>query len=504
MSRLILAHDLGTSGDKATLFSEEGELVGSTSYEYPTDYSEGGFAEQNPDHWWEAVCLTTRKLMEGRDQSKVAAIAFSGQMMGCLCVDSAGRPLRKHILYSDQRSVPQEKAYAAKAGWDEVYHITGHRCSASYGATKLMWVRDNQPDIYRRTYKMLNAKDYINFLMTGRMVAEPTDASSTNLYDLVKGDWSMALVEAAGLDGDKLPELVKSTTIVGELTKEAASAMGLRAGIPVVTGAGDGLCAAVGAGSVAPGKTYNYLGSSSWVATSSTEPVYDKDKRTFTWAHPVDGLFHPCGTMQTAAASYAWLRREVCHSEVEKAAAAGKSAYAFMDETAATSAPGSRGLIYLPYLLGERSPRWNPLARGGFIGLTMAHTRGDLVRSVMEGVSMNLSVIIEIFRARGVPIKDILVIGGGAKGAIWRQIMADVYEATILRPDHLEEATSIGAAIIAGVGIGIYKDFSVSEKFLKITERTHTKQENLPVYRKNKRLFDKLYQALEPTFPDFV
>ncbi len=504
MDRLILAHDLGTTGNKATIFSEEGKLIASVSYEYPTEFSPGGWAEQDPAHYWESVCATTRKLLAGRDASQVAAIAFSGQMMGCLCVDKNGNPLRKHMLYCDQRSVPQEMAFKEKGGADKIYRITGHRASASYGATKLMWVRDNQPEIYKQTYKMLNAKDYMNFKLTGRMVTEPTDASSTNLFDLETNNWSPELVKAAGLDMDMLPEVVLSTDIVGELTREAAEAMGLRPGIPVAAGAGDGICAGVGAGSVAPGRTYNYLGSSSWISTTSDKPLYDPQQRTFTWAHAVPGCFHPTGTMQTAASSYAWLKREICHEETRKAEETGRSPYELMNETAAGAPPGSNSLFYLPYLLGERAPRWNPLARGGFVGLTMTHTRSDMVRAVLEGVSMNLAVNLDIFRTLGMKIDRISVIGGGARGDLWRRIMADIYEVEIQRPSYLEEATSIGAAIIAGVGAGIYKDFSVVDNFFSIVDTIQPDPENIPLYRKRKALFDKIYFALEPLFPEFV
>jgi xylulokinase len=503
MQKLILAHDLGTTGNKATLFSEEGKLIASSFAAYSTHYAPGGVAEQDAPDWWEAVCLSTRQLLEKHPTQSVDAIAFSGQMMGCLCVDREGRPLRRNILYCDQRSIAEEKAFVEKGGADEIYRITGHRASASYGATKLMWIRDHEPEIYRQTHKMLNAKDYLNFRLTGRLVTEPTDASSTNLFDLCAGQWSGPLLVAAGLDPEKLPELVKSTAVVGELTRQAAEALGLRPGIPVVAGAGDGICAGVGAGSVAEGRTYNYLGSSSWVATSSKEPVYDPEKRTFTWAHAVPGLFHPTGTMQTAAGSYAWLRREICHSEAERAAKSGGSPYAEMDKTAAGSPPGAHGLIYLPYLLGERSPRWNPLARGGFIGLTMSHTRSDLVRSVLEGVAMNLAIIVDIFRERGANLDEIVLIGGGARGGVWRQIMADVCQANILQPNYLEEATSIGAANIAGVGAGIFKDFSVVDRFFSIVDRTVPNPATRAAYQTNQVIFDKLYQALAPLFPLF-
>ena len=503
MEKLLLAHDLGTSGNKATLFGENGDLIASVNHEYPTHYAPGNIAEQSPDDWWEAVRITTNKLLEGREAGRVAGIAFSGQMMGCLCVDKQGRPLRDHMLYCDQRAVEQAAAFAGRAGADEVYQITGHRPSASYSAAKLMWVRDNQPDVYKKTHRMLNAKDYLNFRLTGRMVTEPVDASGTNLYDLEGGVWSEKLTAAAGLDPAMLPEIIPSTGIVGELTHEAAASLGLKAGVPVAAGAGDGVAAGVGAGSVAPGLTYNYLGSSSWIAATSEKPLYDPQRRTFNWAHAVPGLFHPCGTMQTAAASYAWLRREICHEEATRAEAFGKSPYEFMDETAAGSPPGSNSLLYLPYLMGERTPRWNPLTRGGFVGLTINHTRADMVRSVLEGVAMNLSFIVDIFRSHGVGVDKLTVIGGGARSGLWRTIMADVYETEVRRPNFLEEATAIGAAIIAGVGSGVYRDFSVVDRFFRIVDAVPCNSGNLDVYRRNKVLFDKIYQALEPLFPDF-
>jgi xylulokinase len=485
------------------LFGADGELLGRAVSSYETDYPGGNRAEQDPADWWRAVCDSTREIMRGHDPKKVAAIAFSGQMMGCLCVDAAGRPLRKHILYSDQRAQAEERTLIEKAGAETVYTTTGHRPSASYAAAKLMWVKNNEPGVYAATRKMLHAKDYLNFRLTGRMVTEPSDASGTNLYSLADGAWSPALVAASGLDPDKLPEIVPSTAVVGELTSKAAKALGLVPGIPVAAGAGDGLCSGVGVGSVSPGKTYNYLGSSSWISTTSAAPVFDPGMRTFTWAHAVPGLFHPTGTTQTAAASYAWLKREVCTSETAAAEAAGLSPYELMNRAAEASSPGAGGLVYLPYLQGERAPRWDTHAKGAFIGLTMRHGRAEIIRSVLEGVSMNLAIIFDIFRAQG-PIHELVVIGGGAKGALWRQIMADIYEVEILRSNMPEEATSIGAAIIGGVGVGLFPGFEVAGRFFSVTDRTRPRPELYPMYRRKKELFEACYQALKPVYPLFA
>lgn len=500
MEAYLLAHDLGTSGDKATLFDAEGRLVASATTPYATHYFNGNWAEQDPEDYWRAVAESSRRISAGIDPRLIKAIGFSGQMMGCVCVDREGRALRPAILYCDQRGTAEEAAILSKIGALEFYRITGHRASASYSAAKLMWVKEHEREIYAKTAKMLHAKDFVNFRLTGVMRSEYSDASGTNLLDLKKLAWSERLVAISGLDGDKLPTLVPSTQVVGELTGAAAAALGLAAGTPVVAGAGDGVCAGVGVGSVAPGVTYNYLGSSSWIATTSNEPIFDDSMRTFVWAHAVPGAYHPCGTMQTAGASYAWARSIL--GGVERAAAAelGLDAYELMNAGVQKSPPGAKGLVFLPYLLGERTPRWNPDAKGAFIGLTLAHGREDMLRAVMEGITANLSVILGIFRAK-VKIPEIVVIGGGAKGAAWRQVMADAYRAEILKPKYLEEATSMGAAVIAGVGCGLFKDFSAASRFIEITERTAPIAANEGVYDGLRSLMDDCYSALEPLFP---
>ncbi len=502
MKRYLLAHDLGTSGNKATLFTTEGALVASATAAYDTHYFNTNWSEQDPGDWWRAVCDSTRSLVSGVDPAEIAAICFSGQMMGCLCVDRGGRPLRPAILYSDQRSVAQCDAILGKIDARDFYRIVGHRASASYSATKLMWVRDHEPQVYARTFKMLHAKDYLNFRLTGVMATEYSDASGTNLLDLNTRRWSDRLVGIAGIDGEKLPELKASTDVVGELTREAAAEIGLRAGTPVVAGGGDGVCAGVGVGSVKPGITYNYLGSSSWIATTTKEPIYDEQMRTFVWAHAVPGYVHPCGTMQTAGGAYAWLKNEICTSEKAEAAETGESAYELINAQIASSPPGANGLVFLPYLLGERTPRWNPDAKGALIGLTLAHTRADVLRSVMEGITLNLSIILDIFRTRAA-IDRITVIGGGAKGEVWRRIMADVYQAEVLRPNYLEEATSMGAAIIGGVGCGVFKDFDVASKFITITDRAKPDPAAARVYSHAKKLLNDSYDSLAPLFPRF-
>jgi xylulokinase len=502
MKKYILAHDLGTSGNKATLFTTEGKLVRSATVPYGTRYFNNNWAEQDPSDWWNAVCASTQSLASGIDPKEIAAICFSGQMMGCLCVDRQGRPLRPAILYSDQRAVAECDIILKRIDAGEFYRITGHRASASYSVEKLMWVKNHEPEIYAQTHRMLHAKDYMNFRLTGAMVTEYSDASGTNVMDLTARRWSEKLISITGIDAEKLPELKASTDVIGELTAEAAKAVGLVPGIPVVAGGGDGVCAGVGVGSVKPGMTYNYLGSSSWIATTTEKPIFDDAMRTFVWAHAVPGYVHPCGTMQTAGSSYAWLKNEICTLEKAFASETGASPYDLINRQIEKSPPGANGLLFLPYLLGERSPRWNPDAKGALIGLTLEHTRADVLRAVMEGVTLNLSIILEIFRTQ-VPIREITVIGGGAKGEVWRKIMADVYQADILRPDYLEEATSMGAAIIGGVGCGVFPSFEVADRFIQIADRTKPDPARQKVYAGARRLLDESYDALAPLFPRF-
>ncbi len=496
MKEYLLAHDLGTTGNKATLFTTEGLLVKSVTTSYNTNYLNNNWAEQNPEDWWRAVCESTNKLLVGFDSEKIASVAFSGQMTGCLAVDINGKPLRNQMLYCDQRSTVQEEELISKIPAKEIFAITGHRPDASYTLTKLMWIKANQPEIYNKIYKILQAKDYVNFLLTGRMVTDFNDASGTNAFDLHNLNWSEKIIEAAGVDYDKFPEAVTSSTVIGEVTVEAAAATGLKVGTPVVAGAGDGGCATVGIGSVRPGITYNYLGSSSWISTTSEKLVKDEEMMTFTYAHPVDGYLQPCGTMQTAGSSYGWLKNQLAMIESEEALKSGVSPYEVINQLIEKSPVGANGVLFLPYMLGERSPRWNPDAKGSFIGLSLENKREDIFRAVLEGISMNLGMILDIYR-NDLEIDAIRVIGGGAQGKVWCQIMADIYGIDVQVPKYLEQATSMGAAIIGGVGVGALSSFDDVDRFIEIQRTTSPIASNSEVYRKKKVVFDKAYHALE-------
>jgi xylulokinase len=495
MPKYLLAHDLGTSGNKATLYTIEGELIASKTYNYVTKYFNVNWAEQNPHDWWKAVCNSTRELIKDIDTKQIVAVSFSGQMMGCVCVDRHGRPLRNSIIYADQRATKETDKILQKIDAMEFYKITGHRASPSYSLEKLMWIKENEPHIYRNTYKMLNAKDYIVFKLTGNMATDYTDASGTNAFDLNTYKWSEKIVDIAGIDGDKLPEAYDSTHVVGEITKKAATETGLREGTPVIIGAGDGVCASVGAGCVKPGIAYNYMGSTSWIGITAEKPIYDEKMRTMTWAHAVPGYVNPMGTMQTAGTALAWAKNEICKIETKEAMEKGISPYEIINKEIEKSVPGARGILFLPYLLGERTPHWNPNARGAFIGININHKREDLLRAVMEGITYNLNTIVNIFK-NYVPIDSMVVIGGGAKSKIWRQMMADIYNVRILKPNYLEEATSMGAAVIGGIGVGEFKDFDAINKFIKIESDHIPNPAYREIYQKAYQVFLHSYEAL--------
>lgn len=501
MKQYLLAHDLGTSGNKATLFSTDGELIGSQIVTYETHYFNGTWVEQNADDWWNAVCKSTRELIgqAGIEPADIKAVSFSGQMMGCLCVDRNGRPLRPSIIWADQRALAQADAVSRRIGQQDYYQVVGHQNTASYGIQKFMWVKDEEPEIYEQTYKILNAKDYIVFQLTGMFYTDYSDANSCGFFDLQHFTWSEELLSYTGISPEKLPEPKPSTFCAGGVTREASDLTGLCEGTPVILGAGDGVATNVGAGSIAPGRTFCCLGTSAWITTTSEKPLYDPQMRTVTWAHMVPGLYAPNGTMQYAGGAYNWLKNTICKMECYDAAQNGKSPYDYINQEIADSPIGANSLIFLPYLLGERAPRWDAFAKGAWIGLKPETTRGDICRSVLEGVTMNLALILDVLRTQ-TEIDSMMVLGGGAKGSVWRQMMADIFNARITVPSLLDEAGSMGAAVNGGVGAGIFKDFHAIDRFIDINSVHEPDLASSQAYLPVRELFDECYFALREVF----
>ncbi len=486
----ILAHDLGTTGNKATLFDTRGSIVAATVETYDTDYPHPNWAEQDPADWQRAVFKSTRELLERSSvqASEVAVISFSGHMQGAVLVDQAGTPLRPAIIWADQRATAQADQIRRLCGEEAIYRLTGHRVSAAYTLAKLLWVKEHQPEIYRQAHKVLQAKDYAVFLLTGTFATDYSDASGTLVFDLEKRRWSEDVLQTLGLRPSLFPDVHPSTAVVGTLTGEAAAATGLMAGTPVVIGGGDGACATVGAGSVHEGDAYNYIGSSSWIALTTRRPIFDPQRRTFTFAHLDPDLYFPAGTMQTAGGARDWLLR-LLEDESDG-----------LSDAVAQIPPGSRGLLFLPYLLGERSPHWNPRARAAFIGLAMPHGRAELTRAVLEGVAFNLKLILDALLSQGMEVDAMRLIGGGARSPVWRQILADVYNLPILRLSLDAEATALGAAVAGGIGVGLFPDFSVVRDIVPATPAEQPDPGRHAHYQALYELFQQTYAALEPIY----
>ncbi len=492
MKRYILAHDLGTSGNKATLFDEQGSLVDSRVTPYTMEVFNSNWAEQNPAIWWDAVCSSSKQVLSTIDPKQVVAVAFSGQMMACLPVDREGSPLHNALIYCDQRSGEEEAEFIDALGFDSIYSITGHRPSSSYSLTKLLWIKKHLPEVYEKTYKVLQAKDYMNFLLTGEYATDYNDASGTNAFDLLNFDWSAEILNAMGVDPSLFPKAYPSSTQIGSVHKKASEQTGIPEGTAVIVGSGDGGCASLGAGSVSFGKPYIYMGSSSWVSIASKKPLADPQKIGFTWAHPVAGLYQPCATMQTAGGSISWFARTYLGNDKGKTLDS-------INELAKQSKPGANGLYYLPYLLGERSPWWNSNAKGAFVGLDLNTTFADHCMALMEGIAMNQKLNFAAM-LNEVPDRQVMFIGGGALNTYLRQVLADVFACEIAVPQFLTEATSMGAALLGGVGSGLYEDFTMIEKMNPIKEVVKPNLENASFYEERTARFAQLYRSLEPWF----
>jgi xylulokinase len=493
---MLVAHDLGTTGNKASLHDDDGRLVASVTVSYPTRFDRGGVAEQDPEQWWRAVCEATRRLLAdtGTAADDVRAVGFSGQMMGAVLLDAAHEVVRPSLIWADHRSTAQCQVLTDRIGMDEAYRLTGHRLNPTYSLSKVMWVRDNEPDTFARVAHVCLAKDFVVHRLTGVLVTDPSDASSTNAYDQGRGDWSPELLDAAGLDPALFPRIVPSTTVVGGVTAAAAELSGLRPGTPVVIGGGDGPLAAVGAGVVSPeAGAYAYLGSSSWVSIAARTPLHDPGMRTMTFDHVVPGHYVPTATMQAGGGSLHWITDLLAPGDD-----AGRFDRLVTD--AETADASGEGLYFLPHLLGERSPYWNPAAKGAFVGLSRHHGPAHLTRAVLEGVAFNLGTCVGAFRESGAVVDRVDAIGGGAASDVWLQILADVWGATVRRRTIVEEANSLGAAVTAGVGAGVLGGFDVAPRLSEVTGEFVPDPGRHVAYRRRHEIFLDAYERLEPWF----
>jgi xylulokinase len=460
---MIIAHDLGTTGNKASLHGDEGKLIDAVTVNYGANFAPGGIAEQNPLDWWDAVVKATRQLIEKSSvaPNNIAGIVISGQMMGAVLMDKDGEPVRPAIIWADTRAAKQQQQLSAAVGDEAAYKILGHRLNPTYSLEKIMWVRDNEPDNWSRVTQWGVAKDYIARRLCGRLATDRSDASGTNAYDQSAGKWSEEILAAAKLDSSLFPEILESTSVVGSVTKDAASALGINAGTPVVMGGGDGPLAAVGAGIVSPEDgAYVCLGTSAWISFVSNQPVLDPSMRTFTFNNVVPNSFVPTATMQSGGASVQWF------SEILAPEGDARNTAALVSR--AKESIDTDGLFFLPYLLGERSPLWEPNARGAFVGLSRHHSQTHMMRAVLEGVAFNLMTCLLAFREGGATIDRMAAVGGGAQSDTLLQLLADVWGVPVTRRSVVDEANSLGAAVTGAVGLGL-ADFSAARNLSEVT-----------------------------------
>jgi xylulokinase len=500
MPTYLLAHDLGTTGDKATLFDAEGRMLASAIAPYPTHFPRPGWAEHDPEDWWDAVCASTRQLLAQAPavEKDLAAVGFSAMMNGCLLVDDSGRPIRPGLIHADIRSALQCARIAREVGEERAYGLTGNRLAPYFTLGKLAWLTENEPEVVARARWCVQTKDYIAARLTGVWgITDRSDASLSGCFDVTRGIWSEELVGAGRFPARLLPEVRPSASIVGEVTPGAAEATGLPVGLPVVLGGGDGACATAGAGAVAHGDAYHYLGGTSWIAAVTDDYRPDPTRRLSVFCGLAPQQYVVYGTVQSAGSSVDWFREAIGVGALTPA----EEEYDVLERLASGAPPGSRGLFFLPYLAGERAPIWDANARGVFFGLSSAHGRAELARAVFEGVACALGSNLAALEALGLAPETMRALGGGMRSALWRQIFAAVYNRPLRLLERLSEATSCGAAMAAGVAIGLCADYvSAAPRFAPLADEETPDPEAVAVYAHTVPFFRSLYPAMAERF----
>jgi xylulokinase len=483
-----LGIDVGTGGTRALLVNSSGTLVSAFTAPHEDMIMEQPlWAEQRPENWWDAARLAIRGVLSQSNISgnAVRGIGLSGQMHGLVMLDASDKVIRPALIWCDQRSQEQVDAINNVVSTETVLRCTANPVLTGFTLPKLLWVRDNEPSQFNRLRKILLPKDYVRFCLTGEYASDVSDASGTALFDVVQRRWSERMADAVGIPRSVLPTVLESSHVSGKVSRSAAERTGLAEGIPVVGGAGDQAASAVGNGIVEPGRISCTLGTSGVVFAYMQSPEYDIRGRVHTFCHALENTWHVMGVTQGAGLSLQWFRNSL----------ASGTSYDALTAEAATASPGSQGLYWLPYLMGERTPHLDATARGGWIGLTAKHTRADLIRSLLEGVSYSQKDCLDIIEQMGAKTESVRLSGGGARSPFWVQMMADIFGKPVSILDN-QEGSAYGAALLALVGTG---EYSTVQQVCKTAIREIRSFEPQPagqkIYAEGHRTYQRLYPA---------
>ena len=498
----LIGIDIGTSGTKTVLFDERGNTVEACTIEYPLYQPENGWAEQHPSDWWNAAKDTIKQVINksGVSCDDIKGVGLSGQMHGLVMLDKNGEVLRPSIIWCDQRTGNECEEITSLVGADRLLSITANPALTGFTASKIMWVKNNEPEIYGKCARILLPKDYIRFKLTGEFATEVSDASGMQLLDVPNRCWSDEVLGKLEIDKSLLGKVYESPEVTGTVSAEASKLTGLEKGTIVVGGAGDNAAAAVGTGIVRDGKAFTTIGTSGVVYAHLSKIAIEPAGRVHTFCCAVPGAWHVMGVTQSAGLSLQWFRNNFCESEITTAGGMDVDPYYLMDKEAERITIGCDRLIYLPYLMGERTPHIDPSCRGVFFGLSAIHTKAHMIRSVMEGVAFSLRDCVELLRGMGIFTDEMLICGGGAASSLWRQMLADIYNCRV-KTLVTREGPALGVAILAGVGAGIYDSVEEACDAIIRTNKPQSPIEgNNAVYENYYSVYRGLYPALKESF----
>lgn len=495
----LMGIDIGTSSVKVLVIDHLGRVIAKASAEYSIQSPSEYYAEQDPEDWWRAVKTSIKESLKKSNvrPSEISAVGLSGQMHGTVLIDRDGKPLRNAIIWLDKRSAKQCDEIYEKAGKEKVLEITSNPLMPGFMGPTLLWIKENEPHIFNRIFKVLLPKDYIKFKLTGSLSTDFSDASATLLFDVKKREWSEYLISCLDLPREIFPDVLESTDIAGDISTESSKETELKKGTPVVSGGGDSPVGALGCGVIREGIVSSNIGTGGQIFTTLEEFKADPKHRVHTFCHVVPGKWCLQGAILSAGLSLRWFRDNFAHLEKIVGSLCNIDPYEILSKEAELAEPGCNGLIFIPYLLGERTPHMDPYARGGFLGLTFEHKRHHFIRAIMEGVVFALRDSLEIFKDLGVKIEKVISRGGGSRSDLWLQIQADILNSEVFKSE-VEEDSAFGAALLASVGAGIYRDLDEAcSKTVRYTVRKHPEEERVKLYdRIYKEIYRHLYYSL--------